>query len=213
MEVWTIWDAELGYSPMHFQDGDEAKRAPMGAEPLWGLKMVRPDGESMLGMMPHSTMEWRAAEYCIDPDDIDTILDVILHEPWIPAADDPFAAQNPKLAEVIDQIRDMPTCWTRGVSDQDRRDACLAKIALVKESIARVDPAPLADRQGALAFVGSDRAAPSDPLAPVKATRLDPIRVESRRLAVEWQRRTVTHADFYNKPAATFLGMLPAGAG
>lgn len=212
MEIWTIWDAELGYSPMSFREGDEAKRvAPIGAEPLWGLAMVRPDGESMLGMMPHSTLEWRAAEYCIDPDDIDTILDVILHEPWIPRPDDPFAAQDPTLAAVIDEIRDLPTCWTRGVPDQERRDAHLARIALVKERIARVDPAPLSERQAALAFVGSDRAVLADPLAPVKAARLDPVRVKSRRMAVEWQRRTVTRPDFYGKPAATFIGMNPAG--
>ncbi|MEV4472795.1 hypothetical protein [Nonomuraea sp. NPDC049504] len=207
MEIWTVWDAELGYSPMHFREGDEARRAaPMGAEPLWGLKMVRPDAGEILGVMPHSALEWRAAEYCIDPEDVGTLVDVILHEPWIPRVDDPFAAQDPTLAAVIDDIRDLPTCWTRGVPDQERREAHLTRIALVKERIARVDAAPVEDRQGALLFVGSSRIAPADPLAPLLEARLDPIRVESRRMAVEWQRRTLTAPDFYSKPAATFIG-------
>jgi hypothetical protein len=208
-DMWTVWDAELGYSPMNFRDGDESKRAPMGAEPLWGVPLVRPDQQSITAVIPHSTLEWRAAEYCIDPEDIDTLLDVILHEGWIPRPDDAIAAMQPKLAASIDEIRDLPTCWTRGVSDDERRTAHLARIALVKQHLVRVDPAPLVDRQAALVFVGSDRVAPADPLDPIRATRLDPIRVESRRLAVEWQRRTVTRPDFYNKPPSAFMGMLP----
>lgn len=212
-EVWTLWDAELGYSPMSFRDGDQARRAPMGAEPLWGVPLVRPDSKSIMAVIPHSTLEWRAAEYAIDPDDVDTILDVILHEPWIPRPDDPFAAANPTIAMVIDAIRDLPTCWTRGVPDDERRAAHLARISAVKKLIVRVEAAPQADRQAALQFVGSARVAPADPLAPIRAARLDPIRIESRRLAVEWQRRTVTQPDFFSKPATTFMGMQPVGDG
>lgn len=38
-------------------------------------------------VMPTDIMEWRAAEYGIDPTDVDTLLDIVLAEPYLTAED------------------------------------------------------------------------------------------------------------------------------
>ncbi|UBU16686.1 hypothetical protein [Nonomuraea gerenzanensis] len=208
--TWTLWDAELSYGPVYYSQRDAARANPLGAEPLWGVAVVKEDGSRFLKTFPHSTLEWRSAEYGIDPDDKDTLLDVILHESYIPREDDPLALIDPASAKILTETRDMPTCWTPGVSDKDRLDAHLARIAAVKKHRVRLDPASMDDRQGALAFVGSRRIAPADPLDLIRAAQLDPIRVESRRLAVKWARSTggmAQEPNFLLKPPDAFLGM------
>ncbi|MGI5292638.1 hypothetical protein ACQEVF_58855 [Nonomuraea polychroma] len=212
-EVWTVWDAELGYSPMHFVKQDVARTNPQGAEPLWGVASVRPDGGRVLHTFPHSTLEWRAAEYGIDHEDLDTILDVILHEPYLPNEDDPLVQLDPAASKLLDEVKGLPTCWTPGVPDAERRQAHLARIDAVKRHRVQFANAPVAERQAALVFVGSARVAPPHPLDPIRAARLDPIRVDSRRMAVKWQRRTGRQADFFSKPATAFMGMQPAAGG
>ncbi|MFG1709250.1 hypothetical protein ACFLIM_39270 [Nonomuraea sp. M3C6] len=210
-QIWTVWDAELGYSPMHFIKRDVDRTNPQGAEPLWGVATVRPDGGRILHTFPHSTLEWRAAEYGIDPADSDTLLDVILHEPYLPNEDDPLAQIDPATSKLLAEVRGLPTCWTPGVPDAERLQAHLARMQAVKRHRVRLENAPSADRQAALVYVGSDRVAPPHPLDPIRAARLDPIRVESRRMAVKWQRQTGQKPDFFAKPATAFMGMQPTG--
>lgn len=38
-------------------------------------------------IFPLDTMEWRAAEYSIDPSDVDTLLDIVLAEPYLTSED------------------------------------------------------------------------------------------------------------------------------
>jgi hypothetical protein len=38
-------------------------------------------------IFPYDTLEWRAAEYGIDPSDVDTLLDVVLAEPYLSPED------------------------------------------------------------------------------------------------------------------------------
>ncbi|PRX66095.1 hypothetical protein B0I32_106231 [Nonomuraea fuscirosea] len=207
--TWTTWDAELSYGPIYHAQADPARVNPMGAEPLWGVAVVKENGSRFLKTFPHSTLEWRAAEYGIDPDDKDTLLDVILHESYIPREDDPLALMDPTSARVIAVTQGMPTCWTPGVSDETRLEAHLTRIAAVKKYRIRIEPASVDDRQSALAFIGSRRVAPSDPLDPIRAAQLDPIRVEARRLAVSWARSTgsAREPNFDLKPPDTFMGM------
>ncbi|MEV6154908.1 hypothetical protein AB0L53_31665 [Nonomuraea sp. NPDC052129] len=213
--MWTLWDAELGYGPTSFLDRDRARRSPLGAEPSWGVVKVDPSGARILHAFPHSTLEWRAAEYGIDPEDIDTLLEVILYEPWIPREDDLLAMVHPEASAILRDTRGMPDCWTPGVSDSDRLAAHLARIQAVKNYAVLQKKASVADRQAALDFVGSTRVAPPDPLDPIKTTtRLDPIRIESRKMAVNWLRASgdqTAWPDFYHKPMCTFMGMQPAG--
>lgn len=49
----------------------------------WRLAMTRPDGLMHLTVFPVSTPTWRIAEYGFDPNDLDTILDIIIHEQFM----------------------------------------------------------------------------------------------------------------------------------
>ncbi|WP_440063763.1 hypothetical protein [Streptosporangium sp. OZ121] len=213
-EIWTVWDAELSYTETSLtQSGGERpeqRAAPDGAEPLWGVYRVKPNNETHMHIFPHSTFEWRAAEYGIDPDDLETLLDVILHEPWIPSLDDPFLWENPDAVKVAEAMHGLPTCWTPGVPDAVRLEAHLTRINAVKEHRVRLEPEKQQTRQEALAFVGATARAAADPLEPIKSlTRLDPLRVKSRSLAVARYRESLLRTarpTFDSKPAATFVG-------
>lgn len=50
---------------------------------LWQVTYQAPAGEMRHHLFPKATLEWRAAEYGLD--DVDEILDIILHEPYAPA--------------------------------------------------------------------------------------------------------------------------------
>lgn len=45
--------------------------------------LTRPDGLRHRLSFPADTLEWRAAEYGIDPTDLDTLLDMVLSEPFL----------------------------------------------------------------------------------------------------------------------------------
>ncbi|MEO3857702.1 hypothetical protein [Acrocarpospora sp. B8E8] len=210
-QIWTIWDCEFGYSHTSLTGADGGDRdQPSGAEPLWAIYEVDASGRRGVGRVPHSTFEWKAALYGLDPEDMDTLLDVILHERFIPSPQDALAWEHPILKRILKATQDLPDCWTPGVSDITRREAHLARIAAVKEMAVRLEPAQQSDRQAALEFVGSRRAAPIDPLEPMRQIRLDPYRVESRKLTVEW-RRGNGEPTATRKPPSTFLGPLLAG--
>lgn len=212
MDVMQIWDVERAYTHPHTP---HPGADPTGAEPLWCVSQIHAlSGAHTDHAFPHSALEWRVAEYGFDPDDVATILDVILYEPYIPDPDDPFAWQHDATRKVLEKTSGLPQCWTPGVSDQERREAHLARIAAVKQHRVRLESAPRALRADALAFVGSDRVPPEDPLAPIKQTvRLDPARIDGRRMAVSWLRANLDKPiapTFGLKPPATFVGMQPS---
>ncbi|MFJ6380146.1 hypothetical protein ACIQI7_09115 [Kitasatospora sp. NPDC092039] len=64
-----------------------AVRINVGPTQCWAVRQQRPDGEHHITLFPASSLEWRAAEYDIDhttPAGIDQILDILLHEPFVP---------------------------------------------------------------------------------------------------------------------------------
>jgi hypothetical protein len=209
-ETWLLWDSELAYTPTEPAASAAGPPAADGAEPLWGVYQTRPDQSTHLHVFPHSAFEWRAAEYGFDPDDVDGILEVILYEPFIPDPSDPFARQDPASAKVLEVTHGLPGCWTPGVPADDRRAAHLERVAAVKNYRLQLQNAPRKDRAGALAFVGSAKVAPPDPLEPIRSqTRLDPVRVRGRQLAVEWVRANAEQLatpTLDSKPPSTFLG-------
>lgn len=217
VELVQVWDAELTYThtPMRPSSAQVPPHAD-GAEPLWCIYQFQPAaGVEIHHALPHSMLEWRCALYGLDLDDVATLLDVVLHEPYIPDGDDVFALRDASAAAVLKATHGLPTCWTPGVPDEERRAAYLARISAVKAHRVRLEAAPQLLRAEALAFVGSGRAAPVDPLEPITSLiRLDPVRVESRRQAAEWLRTTQEgrpQPTFQLKPPATFVGMQPAG--
>jgi hypothetical protein len=216
-ETWTIWDAELGYSTTSLLQagGEQVNQLATddGAEPMWGISRVRPDGVPHMHIIPHSTWEWRCAEYGIDPDDMDTLLDIVLHEPWIPDPDDALSMLQPGAAAVLKETRGLPTCWTSGVPDADRLAAHLARIESVKTNRVVMVAETQEMRQGVVDFVGLAMTVPEDPLEPVKTlTRLDPARVAARRKSVDYYRAGrsgLVTPDFEVKPPNTFMGRKP----
>ncbi|GAA0403146.1 hypothetical protein GCM10009530_63920 [Microbispora corallina] len=213
--VVQLWDAELGYTAAALEsrpDGGQVQIDPStigGAEPLWGLWATNAGGSPGVMIMPHSIFEWRSAEYGIDPDDWDTLFDVILHHAAVPNPGDPMALMDPGAAAVLEATHGLPTVFTPGVSEADRLAAARERVRLVKQHILRVEPAPRKDRQGALDFVGSKRRAPADPLAPIKTqARIDPIRVAGKRAFLDWHRASstrVTRPRYGLVPPATFV--------
>lgn len=53
------------------------------SEPVWFIDFSHPDGTLHGYGFPQSTLMQRAAEYGIDPSNVDTLLDVVLHEPYM----------------------------------------------------------------------------------------------------------------------------------
>ncbi len=215
-EVIQVWDAELAYTttPLQPIEGAVAPHAD-GAEPLWCVYQFAPaTGVEIHHALPNTLLEWRCALHGLDLDDVPTLLDVALHEPYIPDANDAFARQDSTTSAVLDAMKGLPTCWTPSVPDEERREAYLRIIQIVKKFRVRLEPAPQLLRAEALAFVGSERAATADPLEPIASLiRLDPVRVEARRMAVEWLRANrdtaLPQPTFHLKPPATFVGMQP----
>lgn len=214
--VSLAWDAEMGYSRASLAARPpggpaEVPTTATGADPVWGVWMTDPAGRTGVLIFPHSTFEWRSAEWGIDPDDVPTLLDVVLHEGYLPWPDDPLVHQDPVAVEILRDTQGWPDCWTPGVPDEDRRQAHLERIRMVKERRMRVDPARRQDRQDALVYVGSQRRAPADPLEPITtATRLDPVRVAGKRAYLDWKRATARSgplpSSYELKPPATFAG-------
>ncbi|MET8826107.1 hypothetical protein ABZX40_13625 [Streptomyces sp. NPDC004610] len=64
-----------------------------GGADCWHVVTRAADGHGVTHLFPKETLEWRAAEFGIDPDDVDTLLDLVLHEAFIDdAADGPPVA-------------------------------------------------------------------------------------------------------------------------
>jgi hypothetical protein len=66
----------------------------------WMVEATRAsDGQKYRHIFPKTTLAYRAAEYGIDPADTETLIDIILHEPFAASPDDPVTAPNdPALA-------------------------------------------------------------------------------------------------------------------
>lgn len=55
---------------------------------LFAVRRADADGNEMyVHVFPKDTLEWRAAEYGIDPDDFDTLLSIVLYEPLLSSHD------------------------------------------------------------------------------------------------------------------------------
>lgn len=59
---------------------ESAFEEPNGTVDCWYVITRAPGDGGITHVFPKATLEWRAAEYGIDPQDTETLLDVILHE-------------------------------------------------------------------------------------------------------------------------------------
>lgn len=87
----------------------ESSEVRIGGTPCFRVVFLRDDGLLHGHFFPTETLIWRAVELGLDPDaDRETVLDILLHEPWV--TDDPapaalasgLASQHPHLARVAD---------------------------------------------------------------------------------------------------------------
>ena len=139
--------------------------------PCWQVLMLKPDGTHHAHLMPGGTLEWRAAEYGIDPDDVDALLEVVLHEPYMATVDD--VEHGPRYAD------NGPDLWTADNTDE-ARDAHLAR---VKACPVRID-------------VKGEKA-----LDPIRANhRPDPARLSRMREAVDTNRWIKKHGGLPRPP-------------
>lgn len=114
-----------------------ASRVRLGDTDCWSVTLERGDGTPLVHVFPVETLAWRAAEYDIDIEDTATLLDIVLHEPYMP---DPEAFDPPAAAAVGPKGK--PTTLASAVSRADARTAHLARIAHTKDSVVRVGPRP-----------------------------------------------------------------------
>ncbi|SPL89479.1 unnamed protein product [[Actinomadura] parvosata subsp. kistnae] len=77
------------------------------------MYLVNAADEVGVHVFPHSTFEWRAAEHSLDPDDVDTLLDVILHEVAMPSRDDALVHDDPGALAVLRETYNLPGCSHR----------------------------------------------------------------------------------------------------
>lgn len=70
----------------------EITEGVIGETLTWQVQMTDAEGRGHVHVFPQETLTWRAAEYGIDPADTDTLLDIILHEPFLPDLSTPEAA-------------------------------------------------------------------------------------------------------------------------
>jgi hypothetical protein len=167
----------------------------------WQLMMLKPDGFGHGYLFPKATLEYRAGEYGIDPEDTETLLDIVLHEPFLPDLSDPASHTSDPAWQLgvrghalhpLGRIRagDMVPAdlWTASTID-DARTAHLARIDHVKSNIVRVTSAVKA---GMAARGG-------DPLDLIRAHPIDPDGVKRHAALVHIRRQQARGARF---PAA-----------
>lgn len=152
----------------------------------WRVIAKDATGAGVTHIFPHATLAWRAAEYGIDPADTEALLDVILHEPFLPDLDDPDeAAQDPaaragmtvparKARGRIRKGDPVPVRLHNADTIADARQAHLMRIDAIKDTV-RIDvPA------------GKDR---DHPLKPIHDTPVDPAKVTDFAGRVDEARR------------------------
>lgn len=143
----------------------------IGESACWQVALIRPDGNTVNHVMPTTILEWRAAEYGIDPADVDALVDVILHEPHIPMIDD--GTRGPRYAD------DGPDLWT-AENTTTAREAHLARIQTCPVRI---------DVKGVKAL---------DPIR--TGHQPDPDRIRAMREAVDTNRWIKKHGDLPKQP-------------
>jgi hypothetical protein len=105
----------------------ESQARTVGETPCWEVALLKPDGTLHRHRLPTVALEWRAAEYGIDPADTDALLEIILHEPHLPMVDDEIL--GPRYAD------NGPDLWEADNTDTARE----AHLARIKASPVRID--------------------------------------------------------------------------
>ncbi|MER7213227.1 hypothetical protein ABT340_39705 [Streptosporangium sp. NPDC000239] len=204
MDLYEIYDSSGAYSYQP-RPGDRAARAPLGSvEPQWSVFLYRPDVAQCGGLtIPHARLEATVVQNGVDAEDVQTIVETILHWHLMPSPDDPLAWEHGGATAFLEASADIPDPTRHLTMPSEEKAACTAaRVAAVRQHLAAMDPAAYDDRAGAMAarafdLVAAaapqtqvayyDRAPEPHPLDPViGAVRLDPARIDSLRAYLAW---------------------------
>lgn len=110
-----------------------------GDIPIWRVVLDKGDGTTHLQIMPQDILEWRAAEYDIDPTDVDTLFDIVIHEPFIDSWNDAAAAAGMtspavRSTEFARKGEQVPTDLFNATTIEEAREAHLVRITDAKEN-------------------------------------------------------------------------------
>lgn len=129
----------------------EVASSTEGVTPCWRVRTINPAGATAEHIFPKSTLAWRAAEYGLDPADTELLVDIILHEPFLPDLDDPDEADKDPAAkagmtvparEARGRVRKgdpVPVRLRNADNIADARAAHLMRIDAIKTKT-RIDP-------------------------------------------------------------------------
>ncbi|MFE9064940.1 hypothetical protein [Streptomyces violaceusniger] len=152
---------------------------------LWHVTYQNTAGELRHHVFPKNTLEWRAAEYGIDPGDVDTLLDIVLHEPHAPHPDDRLSADDdpavaaglfspaPASRGTVRAGDPVPTTLYTAETVEQAREAHLLRIQHTKANRVRIS-APKGRK---------------DPFDAIRQRGIDPERVAAMRDHVDRTRR------------------------
>lgn len=186
-EEWAVTEVQLVRQTIPRGHGKVIERD------VWHVRMTRPGGRDHVHMFPADTLAWRAAEYGIDPADKAQLLDIVLHEPHIPAAE---TATRPaervviratadgveETAQTLKARAEEPVTLWNAPDIPAARTAHLERIARAKERV-RVGPAKAPPGAARLA---KERADPLDVIR--QRTVINPQDVEARQRMVHQAR-------------------------
>lgn len=154
---------------------------------LWHVLYEDASGDVRGHVFPMNTLAWRAAEYGIDPADIDQLLDIVLHEPFAPHPDDPLTRDDdpvraagitspaPAARGKVRAGDPVPTTLYTAETTEKAREAHLMRIEHAKVHRARVVAPP----------------GKKDPLSPIRNLGLDAEGVAELARRVDEHRRRI----------------------
>jgi len=91
-------------------------------EPLWFIDHDIEGGSSWMYIFPHSRLQWRVAEYNLDPNDIDKLIEVAIYE-----------------FHMTDNVHSNPThLWN--TDEATARQAHLGRVEAAKSRVVHLDP-------------------------------------------------------------------------
>lgn len=181
----------------------------------WHVGLTRPDGARGVHIFPASIFAQYAAELDIDPADADTLLDVVLHEPYIPQESPGRPPAQTLLVATPDGVKE-PAAALKATAEGSgerltpftaatlahAREAHLERIARAKERVQIVPPAAKTS-----AGARGRARTPADPLQVIRQhiARIDPDELAERRRMVDQARREHAEKRARRSPAAATL--------
>jgi len=163
-------------------------RDDVASVPVYCIDYTKPDGTHHRHITPPEALAWRAAEYDIDPADVDTLIDIIVHEVFIP---DPTKPWNRKTDAAVKKgmLRKggAPVTLANSTSAVEAREAHMARIEEVKKT-------RNITKASATKLQAMKKPADADVFAVIRKRGVDPTVVQSMRVEVQKMKSALLNA-------------------